>query len=370
MELGESDLKALVLWADRESKNLGVRVLAEGAAALAQHLWGEECVIEFQDFEAGESAVGFNRQTVLRDAARLNGPVERRLRGVDLILDTGAGDSFTDIYGWKREVLMFYVRVVARRMRIPVIMTPQTIGPFGSALSRRLAHRTIAWTVLVGSRDRSSSALGLAMDSSKILPSTDMVFFLPQPLTGPPRDVVVNVSGLLWNENPHVDSERYRQNVLRLVNELVRAGRKVSLLAHVLDSPNSDNDVPAVREVAESCNIDDVVIPSSLHDVRSSLAGARLLVGSRMHACLNAMSVGTPAIPWAYSRKFAPLFEDLGWQHGVDLRLDSNPVNATVSIIEGEKAKLDEDLDACLLAARERTHSFIEVLRDRVAVFT
>ncbi|ASK65550.1 hypothetical protein CFK39_06540 [Brachybacterium avium] len=32
---------------------------------------------------------------------------------------------------------------------------------------------------------------------------------------------------------------------------------------------------------------------------RKTIAGARLLIGSRMHACLNALPVGTSAIPLA-----------------------------------------------------------------------
>ena len=48
------------------------------------------------------------------------------------------------------------------------------------------------------------------------------------------------------------------------------------------------------------------------------------MIGSRMHACLNALSVGTPAIPLAYSRKFAPLLGDLGWAHVVDLRTQAS----------------------------------------------
>ena len=36
-----------------------------------------------------------------------------------------------------------------------------------------------------------------------------------------------------------------------------------------------------------------------------------------MHACLNALSTGVPAIAMAYSRKFAPLFDVIGWPYSV-----------------------------------------------------
>src|SRR5699024_10969139 len=87
-----------------------------------------------------------------------------------------------------------------------------------------------------------------------------------------------------------------------------------------------DNDVPAARELAAQVDGDlEVVVPTDLDSVRETIAGARLLIGSRMHACLNALSVGTPAIPLAYSRKFAPLLDSVGWTTGFDLRTAGPP---------------------------------------------
>jgi colanic acid/amylovoran biosynthesis protein len=106
----------------------------------------------------------------------------------------------------------------------------------------------------------------------------------------------------------------------------VADGRSVTLLAHVLESSNPDNDVPAMREFAATAAPDaELVIPVQLEDVRRTVASARVVIGSRMHACLNALSVGTPAVPLAYSRKFEPLLADLGWAHTVDLRTAADP---------------------------------------------
>src|SRR5699024_5535961 len=158
---------------------------------------------------------------------------------------------------------------------------------------------------------------------------------------GPQRDVLVNVSGLLWTENPHVDAAAYRRTLQETVTRLRADGREVALLAHVLDNPSADNDVPALRELAAQVGEDvEIVVPTDLDSVRATIAGARLLIGSRMHACLNALSVGTPAIPLAYSRKFAPLLESVGWTTGFDLRtddLDSLPQQTVAAASEGTR---------------------------------
>ena len=81
----------------------------------------------------------------------------------------------------------------------------------------------------------------------------------------------------------------------------------------MIDSPVADNDVPAIRELAAELGGDvEIVLPQDLDEVRAVTASAAVVVGSRMHACLNALSTGTPAVPLAYSRKFDPLLRDLG----------------------------------------------------------
>jgi polysaccharide pyruvyl transferase WcaK-like protein len=192
---------------------------------------------------------------------------------------------------------------------------------------------------------KAATRLGRPVDAL----TTDVVFALDIPEVTTRRDVIMNISGLLWRSNPHVDAAAYRAAVTGLYDALVAEGRSVSLLAHVLESSGPDNDLPAVHEFAQSHAPDaEVLHPTSLTDVRQMLRGANLVIGSRMHACLNALSVGTPAIPLAYSRKFAPLLGDLGWDHVVDLRSQADEVDrlaveiAAQSSLRAETAELGQ----------------------------
>jgi polysaccharide pyruvyl transferase WcaK-like protein len=45
--------------------------------------------------------------------------------------------------------------------------------------------------------------------------------------------------------------------------------------------------------------------------------------GSRMHACIAAVSSGVPTVPISYSRKFTGLFESLGYSPVADCKADS-----------------------------------------------
>lgn len=358
-------MKVLVLWADNRSANLGVRVLAQGMAELAKRAWGDDVTVDFQDFAQGESKTAFGGRAIVKDLWHADGPIKSRLRDFDLVLDSGAGDSFTDIYGYKRLLTMSYVQRSARALRIPLVMGPQTIGPFTTFAGRYLGRTTLRNAASINARDTASArfaqTLGYPVDTT----STDVVFALPRTTALKTRDVLINVSGLLWNTNPHVDAASYRANLTKLCGDLLNAGRTISLLAHVLDNPTQDNDVPAVRELAASLNRDvEVLIPQDLQHAREVLSSANLVIGSRMHACLNALSVGTPAIPWAYSRKFAPLMSDLGWHVGVDLKTDMSPAETTVAIL-GEKSLRDltSSVDTVLESARTKLDTSIAALQ-------
>jgi polysaccharide pyruvyl transferase WcaK-like protein len=347
-------VRALILWSNPTSTNLGVRALAAGSAALVVRAFGP-AEVAFQGFGPGDAPVRIGDGRRL--ARRLLTPRDELidwLRGFDLVVDTRAGDSFADIYGLTRHLTMSLMHQAVLRSGTPVVLGPQTIGPFTSNRGRLLARHTARTARVVMSRDQRSEAVALELGARRSVLTTDVVFALDVPQEADrQRDVLFNVSGLLWNPNPHVDHVRYRDTVRNLVAELGRRGRRVSLLAHVLDSPVVDNDVPVVEALSGELGVE-AVVPRDLDAVRSVARSADLVIGSRMHACLNAISVGTPAIPLAYSRKFSPLLDAVGWPHTVDQVGAAAPADDVLAIID------TVDLEANVAQVRDRALELVE----------
>lgn len=339
--------RVLILWAEPDSANLGVRALSEGAAHLVRRAFPEAEVL-FQGFGPGDSPTRIGSpRAQLRRLVTPRGPLMDWLRTLDLVVDTRAGDSFTDIYGRGRLWTMTLMAAMVRRARVPLVLGPQTIGPFTTPLGRLLARVTLRTAAVVMARDGLSAQAAAKAGRPVDLLTTDVVFSLDRPAVPVFRDVVVNPSGLLWNPNPHVSYESYRRTVRSICSGLLAEGRRLTLLAHVLDSPLVDNDVPVVMELAAELGSGvEIVVPSGLTEVREVLASARVVVGSRMHACLNALSVGRPAIPLAYSRKFQPLLDALGWPHTVDLRGGGDQVGAVRAALD------DPELEALAASVR------------------
>lgn len=314
-------VRALVVWADPSSTNLGMRVLADGATALLKGAFpGADVVHQSSGHGPAPANIGVPR-TLAREAVTNHRGLRTWLRGFDVVLDMRGGDSFTDSYGLRRLRRQSLFAALVRGLGIPLVLGPQTIGPFTTRAGHLLGATTVRHADLVLARDPLSAAVAGALGRVPEATATDVVFLLPppaDPASPGTHDVLLNVSGLLWD--PHRPGHStYRRTVHSLLTDLSRRGREMTLLAHVLDSRDTDNDVPVVRELAERYHLR-ALVPDGLEEARAQMAGARVVVGSRMHACLNALSVGTPAVPLAYSRKFAPLLADLGWSEVVDLR--------------------------------------------------
>ena len=363
-------MKILVLWAREGATNLGVQALGEGTRALAARAFPGA---EVRTHGTGGAALPgndgpaniFRPKRMALEAVR-GGEFKRWLKSFDLVLDTRAGDSFAEIYGLEQLAKMTPVGELAQRWGVPVVLTPQTIGPFDSRRGRALARRSIHTAALVMTRDSRSARVASALGRVPDVVASDVVFVIDQPAPAKVRrDVMLNVSGLLWAPNPHVDHLRYRALLVDVLERLDKAGRKVTLLGHVVhqDVQVGDNDTYAIHELKHLTRGDhEVLLPRSLSHVRSEISGANLVVGSRMHACLNAISVGVPAVPLAYSDKFQPLLQDIGLEDmTVDLRQGGDTLGGVLQVIgSGDLLRRTE---AARVVANEKLGAAVSALR-------
>lgn len=325
-------MRILIAWADDVSPNLGVRALGRGSTELLRRIW-PHAEFTFMNYRLRPSQIPWGRQrSLLRE--RLTGRLGMMqwLGDFDLIWDTRSGDSFADIYGLPRHTTMSLLHEFAAQAGTPVVLAPQTIGPFDTARGRLLARRSLRRSRIVFARDPISAVVAARLGRPADAVTTDLVFALEAPELRERRDVVLNVSGLLWHGDDHVDPASYRTAVRSVIDGLLADARSITLLPHVLGSEGTDADVLVSEALVEEYGDRlELRVPTDLDDARSVIAGARLLIGARMHACLNALSTGTPAVAMAYSRKFAPLMDAIGWRYVVQL---SDGDNVAASVLE------------------------------------
>jgi polysaccharide pyruvyl transferase WcaK-like protein len=335
-----------LLWHSATSDNLGVGALTVAQIAIAEAQAAERglapsfVILGWKDpRQSYVTAANVSRADLrTRDLIRPSG-LWAAVRRCDIVLDIGAGDSFSDIYGAKRFLKYMLAKAVVHLARRPLVVSPQTIGPFAATWARILAFASLRRSAAIFARDQLSvdflreagfgGTVTLASDVALKLPYAPPA---PRPPGGPVR-VGINVSGLLMNggytgANMFGLALDYPRMMRRLIAAFaLKPGCEVHLVAHVIsDHIAIEDDYRAgqalAAEIGAATGARIVLAPkfASPSEAKTYIASLDFFTGSRMHACIAAFSSGVAMLPIAYSRKFAGLFDALGYAHTLDCR--------------------------------------------------
>jgi colanic acid/amylovoran biosynthesis protein len=314
----------------------------------------------------------------------------RELLETDLVVSLAGGDSFSDIYGMRRLWYVSLPQILAILLNRRLIFLPQTIGPFRAGFAKRIASFILNRAELVYCRDRISekvarSLLSSAADVSKVRLCYDVGFDVPpSPSTDPALrelpfaagETVVgfNVSGLLamggYSQNNMFGLQvPYQKMVLRLIEFLIEErGASVMLIPHVFGS-SSENDLDACNHIFEllqeryGTKIGILRGLQEYGEVKHVVGKCDFFIGSRMHACIGALSQCVPAVSIAYSDKFIGVMEMVGVEDlVVDPRgLDEEQILAAVDVLFHRRAELRRELEARMPMVKQTIQG---VLRD------
>lgn len=300
-----------------------------------------------------------------------NRVMRSRVKNAIALFDLTAGDSFSDIYGMERLERYAEPMDFALGCSTPLILGPQTFGPFNSHEGRALARRVLDGALLSVARDELSAQCFEDVCGKSARVSTDLAFGLPfdvaaveLPCTDAPR-VALNASGLLYDdslENTVKAFElgaNYREFVHRIIEGLLAEGWELHLVPHV------GADVAVNRALCKRYpRVIDHPLAETPVDAKNLICHMDLLIGSRMHATIAALSSGTAVVPVAYSRKFGGLFGGLGYGHVVDLTVCGTD-DAVSAVLEAARAR--EALATDAARARVAADAKLSVARDALA---
>jgi len=261
----------------------------------------------------------------------------------DAILDMSGGDSFSDIYGTDRFNNINRPKIIALNRSKPLILLPQTYGPYDSASVLKSAKKTISGSKMVWARDsRSFSVLEeifeKELDQKKFRCGVDVAFSLEpscarkmlsekiqqwikiknenEPLLG------INISGLIYN-SPENSKSRYgfiadyQETVKLLINKILRETKgNIILVSHVMDRPGHyESDVDACKMVLDSLSpeyFSRIEIASASLDqsqVKWLISKLDWFCGTRMHSTIASLSSCVPTTTISYSDKAMGVFE-------------------------------------------------------------
>ena len=203
-------LKIALIFHSASNDNMGVGALSVSEVAILRRLAqdrGLDLHITVIDGAAQRPPYVTGADITIRYTRPLRKPVDffRAVRAADLVIDIGGGDSFADIYGRRRLTQMFVMKYLTHLARKPLVLAPQTFGPFRHSLSTFLARHTIRRSAPSPPRATACRPPACARWASRQRSSRPRRGAAPalrsppeRPEGGPVR-VGINVSGLLMS---------------------------------------------------------------------------------------------------------------------------------------------------------------------------
>jgi len=294
------------------------------------------------------------------------------------------GDSFSDIYGLMRFLYVALPQVLVLLLGRDLVLLPQTYGPYNGPVARFVARWILRRARGVVSRDAQGpetvrQVAGTDGPSVRVVP--DMGFCMTaeavdasildriEKLRSAGPLVGINVSSLLYmggytGNNMFRLRDPFPALVEALVDHTVRdLGAGVLLVPHVRGGQLSPEDETRLCDRLQAefsrCHGDRVCyLGHNLNhrQVKTVIGQCDLFIGARMHACIAALSQGTPAVGLAYSRKFRGVFASVGMEEFVaDLRtLDTGKVIEVVDKAFEHRGDLQFSLSRKMPAVRAK----------------
>ncbi|AOF81989.1 polysaccharide pyruvyl transferase family protein [Methyloversatilis sp. RAC08] len=373
-----------LLWHSADSANLGVGALTFSQITLAERAattagveleflligWGRD-QIAYSKPIVGSCQINFKRFS-LRDRKLVDA-----FRSCDLVLDIGEGDSFSDIYGAKRLTYLIGSKLYALVLKKPLVMSPQTLGPFKGKIAAWCADFVMNRSRVVCSRDVLSTEYFRSRSlKARFHEAIDVAFALPFKMLEKSAgrvSVGLNVSGLLWaggysGKNQFGLTFDYRAMIERLVEFFIaQPDVDLYLVSHVVpDNRVEEDDLHAAREIAGKFPsvrvVDKFENPSS---AKSFISGLDYFVGARMHACIAAFSSGVAVVPMAYSRKFRGLFSTLDYPYVADcFSDDAEHVYGLITRSFHERAEIATKVAEGNVKAQQRLDGYVALLAE------
>ena len=251
---------------------------------------------------------------------------------VDAAVDV-SGFLFSDQRGERAsEKLVPVVEMIARRGK-PFAFLPQAWGPFEGSVVRELTRRACASANLVFARDTTSrNYLGSILDNDSNVEQAPDIAFLFEPASNgsdlicalgldPDRPIVVISPNMRVYERTEGEGplNHYCSSLVGVGSRLMERGAQLLLAPHEIapDSMARRDDrylCGLLFEMLGSDGVAAITENRTAEDLKAIIASCDLMLGSRFHALIAALSSGVPAVAIGWSHKYPELLGEFGME--------------------------------------------------------
>jgi polysaccharide pyruvyl transferase WcaK-like protein len=310
---------------------------------------------------------------------RLPVRIRRLLRRYGTVVESDL-DAVIDASGyaygavWGEHSMLQTAREVTRFAMLgkPYVFMPQAFGPFEPGRITTQFGHALRQARLICARDPDShSAIETLLGGHS--PQLHLFPDFTTTAAGRPAHaehwqidrrtvlLVPNVE-MIGSRNPDQPSrERYRGILQEACAEAARLGFRVRLLNH-----GGSSDAQLCEELRTTCNLASVINERDPLVLRSLLGAAGLVISSRFHACIAALSQGVPCVGTSWSHKYQHMFNDYGAQSSLLMSMDSERMRAAIRETIADRDRISLDLLKRQKNLAERTDRMWELVLSAV----
>jgi colanic acid/amylovoran biosynthesis protein len=258
---------------------------------------------------------------------------------IDVVLDASGfayGDQWTSRNIQRLAACIGRMRRRGRRY----IFLPQAFGPFTRQSDRALLARALPDAALICPREEASRAhladLGISMTNVQLFPDFTNAL---EPPDAPQSDfgnaglIIPNANMVGKRNSSAAWAESYVPLMARTAEAMVKAGLEPVLMNH-----EGSGDVDLCHLISSRYGQRmRIVTKEDPLEVKRIIASSRLVVSSRFHGCVSALSQSVPCLGTSWSHKYEELFRE----YGVPGNL-MTPEMSGASILEKMQAAMDQ----------------------------
>lgn len=347
--------KIVLAGASLNSGNKGVNALTRGQVMLILNKFGIDTKIIILSYTVSEivvNTVKYNGKNIsvkeipcgkkklieayIKSKSIGTNYIINEIKECDMVWDISEGDSFSDIYGIKRFIQHSLIKLITINLKKKLVIMPQTLGPFNRTIVKNIAKKILNKANYIFVRDEISKKVAVdeleIKREIKFIP--DMAFYM-QPnnelnidkFVDSPNNIKVgiNLSALLYNGGYNGKNMfNLKADYKKLIDSLIEIFSKMSnteviLIPHVMTKEfEIEDDFRVCKKIAEDLSLKLNVKIKTIDkyyredEIKAIISGCDFFMGSRMHACIAAISTHVPTAPIAYSRKFIGIWEKIG----------------------------------------------------------
>ena len=258
----------------------------------------------------------------------------RYIKNVILEAADFGGDGFSDIYGERAFMKRMSQTWILRKADVPLLMLPQTIGPFKSKKCYDIAVDIMRYAKEIYVRDdkfiSEFDKLGIKYLQTKDISS----LMKPEPwdIDISPMAVGLNVSGLAYSNTFNGlegQFSTYPKLIECVIDRFREKGCTVYLIPHSYGytKPIADDDMIACRKAYQRLKDKRHVVlvdkDMTAPQVKYLISRMTFFIGARMHANFAAIYTGVPVFGTSYSYKFEGAFN----ANGLDGKSQTGMIN-------------------------------------------